>query len=680
MQNPQKAVESGFSTASDAATYQELQGKNVTYSPETFHPGSAPDTGSNPWQLAWSSQAVYALLTNEKVVGATATAIGNFSNATGAKHLTGSVTIPTGRIAVKFRIQLPELPMDKVAAGFVIFQYGADSTSGTVEVKYYPRLGDKKYPHELVVRVYGTDVDRICTLHPTHSNVMLPFYMEYDGTEIVVMCDRSSDHYFSTTSIPIASTAAIKFGADYFVNKDDAGPLATEDQRFYFDNLEIYSHTLVLQNSEAATPFPYFNWNGSNSGVIAVLPTPTIPEDYFIFIDRGYSAAHDPAVFNLDTTTTITSPKLYINEKEYTLSTGAVTGTTFVSYLVGLGNYAITIDGQQEYLNFVSLGGGSVKVYHKDYVSSELGKNSLAIRFTGGTGNDWNSTKPALGKIPPAHLHPYTGETNEGISILGANKIVTTPKGIKVTYKDDNVRTSGKIIASISNRPASNPAITRIEPINFFGSSRAPFPKGALILGNPKSLSSTKPDDQPFAFGVMHERYLGDLNAAKNHTMTQAPYGRFRQGDVVAGWSFDIPMGLTLRGVTINFSGFVPGYIGNKTSKRWEWGAGHQIFPMIAAGSTDYTIIYYLQIATDPLATKWRTIPSIGVDAIKVQGPNAWKEVTFKKIDLDALLDDDGYHLLRGQRRTHFRIVLAAEPTAVTLTGISRTIDDSAKK
>ncbi|MCK7495100.1 MAG: hypothetical protein MZW92_31430 [Comamonadaceae bacterium] len=217
--------------------------------------------------------------------------------------------------------------------------------------------------------------------------------------------------------------------------------------------------------------------------------------------------------------------------------------------------------------------------------------------------------------------------------------------------------------------------------MNFFGSVKAPFPSRALIFGDPNKLASVKSDAYGAAYSLVWERYVpSSFQGANGRTMRRNPTERGRMGDVVAAWSFDIPLGLTLRGLSINWVAAIPGYEGNRAGNFWEWGIGYQSFPVLLTGSSDYSAICYLQIATDTYATKWRNLPSVGAFGVKVSGANVWTELPFKKIDYDSLLDENGHKLLRGARRVHFRVVLGAEPSACTYNAVSYSVEASPKK
>lgn len=82
----------------------------------------------------------------------------------------------------------------------------------------------------------------------------------------------------------------------------------------------------------------------------------------------------------------------------------------------------------------------------------------------------------------------------------------------------------------------------------------------------------------------------------------------------------------------------------------------------------------------DDEATEWRTIPSIGADAVKVSGANVWKEIQFRSTDFDNLKDKNGLPLLMGARRVHFKLVIAHEVTHVTYQGMSYRMQSVPKK
>jgi len=116
------------------------------------------------------------------------------------------------------------------------------------------------------------------------------------------------------------------------------------------------------------------------------------------------------------------------------------------------------------------------------------------------------------------------------------------------------------------------------------------------------------------------------------------------------------------------------------TVYNYDWGEGPRQFPLVLTGSADYTCLFYLLVAIDAACTQWQTIPSIGVDAVKVQGNTTWKTIQFRQVDLQNLLDENGVPLLQGGRRVNFKVVLASEVTGVTMTGMSYRTQSTSKK
>lgn len=434
-----------------------------------------------------------------------------------------------------------------------------------------------------------------------------------------------------------------------------------------------YTSAGVVTLGETPSEGAMFTWSGSG----------LVTAGYFTFIDRGYTAGHIPASFDLSTTDTLSVVKLYINEQSFALS--GFTGTTAASLVTWLtaqnsGEFSFLFDGKTEILKFTKVSDTSVSVCHKR--GSTLGQLSFAIKFTGASGSDWGKTVAILGKIPQQYCLPHTGKVNEGISILGTNCQVTAPKALKVQRRDDNVRTIGRIIGNVKNRPGGVASYYVCEPTSFFGSSQAPFPKNSLVFGNPNKLASTLDSNSAFTYGLVWERFI--QIEPSDITMHKYPVHRSRVGDIIAAFSLDIPMGTILRGLDINFAAMAVGLVGNCASTTkgfgYDWGEGYRKFVFQLNGNSDYSCIFYLFVATNSDATLWRPVPSMGVDAVKVSGANTWKDVSFKAVDYASLVDEDGNSLLQGQRRTHFKIVLANELSSVVYNGLSYTKKKSGKK
>lgn len=613
-----------------------------------------------------------------------------------AGHLTAVLDlskagVPTKRLSVRFKLQLPSAALlAQGAAGFTIFQIGATGIVGTITLQYKPIQGaGTKNPHALIARVVtGTLEDRYCSVSPTRSGLLIMVYLEYNGTELTLIADQSSDSYAGSTEIVPAgggygATSAMIIGCNTGVISN--GKL----DGLYFDDVNIYTSSQLAGLSQTKTEFPYFLWDSVKSGVIAVVPVGTDKPTggYFTFIDRGYSAGHRPATLNLSSTGALAGIQFFVNERQVPLT--GFSGTSalaLVSYLTGLvAGLPFAFDGKTEYMKFVLVSGNTVQAYHVAGV--QQGQLSFALRFSATSGpsvgeGDWGNTVPVLGKIPPPFLLPHTGEPNAGVSILGANAAITTPKSIQVSKRDDAVRTVGKIIGSVKNRPGSRAALQILQPSNFFGSSKAPFPKNSMIYGDPNKLSTQFPNKKNYSYGVVWETYLNI--SPPDVAIRTAPKNRSRQGDHFAAFSLDIPVGMTLRGLNLNFCGAPPAYKGNTLGGTpgvsYDWGYGFQKFPQMLTGSGDYTVLFQLLIAVDDYANIWQPVPSLGVDAIKVQGANLWKTIEFKQVDYDLLLDADGKHLLNGSRRVHFKFVLANSLTSVRVQGLGYRIQTTSKK
>ena len=316
------------------------------------------------------------------------------------------------------------------------------------------------------------------------------------------------------------------------------------------------------------------------------------------------------------------------------------------------------------------------------------GQMSFAVRMSGLTtgsvpivGSDWDRTKAILGKIPQQFYLPHTGMLNSGISIMGSTKSVTSPKTLKLARQDTAVRTIGKVIGSVTNRPTSLSVLQVLPPVPFLGAMQAPYPDKGVIWGTTGSVGTDLPADTSYAYGITYSRFM-EADPVKVG-MARGPNFRSKVGDFFAAFSLDIPYGKLLRGVDINFVGMPPGLIGNSVTtydQQYEWGIGQQQFPMALTGGSDYTVIYTLMIAVDPEGIMWRPIPSLGTDAVKVSGSSTWKSVVFKSIDYQTLLDISGNPLLRGSRRVHLRFALANELSAVTYNGLSYFMDRTTKK
>jgi len=592
---------------------------------------------------------------------------------TGTKHLTGTIDLrelgaETGRFSAMFDMQLPTFPCNAAGpGGFPILQVGSGGP-GTLTVQVVPVAGGGA-PNMVTASITG-DARRRVTVRPRLVGMMSQVFIEYNGSDLTLIVGDSADTYHATSVLPLASSpAAFLFACDV--------------QGLAFENLQIFNTTLSAAVYEAPTSFPYFLWDGADCGVLAVMPVTSTPGEIKTFIDLGYKTGHHPATLNLASTGNLTNPKLYVNEQEIVLGFGnGQSAETFVTNLTTTngGIVAFPFDGKTERIKFVKTGATTVTAVHTR--NGVDGQMSFAIRMTGGTGGDWDKTVAIIGKIPQQFYLPHTGKLNEGISIMGANKQVKSPKALKLQRRDDKVRTVGRIIGSIANRPVSKSMLEILEPIPWFGAPQAPVPKGSMVWGNASRLKSTQDDQDAYTYGLTWFKYMSIDPPDK--TMRQYPNFRSHIGDHIMGFSLDIPYGKVLRGIDINFSAMPPGLVGNVgfggPENAFDWGWGNLQFPMALVGNADYTCIFMLMVATDPDGKRWRPIPSIGVDAVKVSGPNVWKTISFKTLDYQTLLDDRGNPLLVGSRRTHFKVVLAAELTAVAYSGLSYTIERVPKK
>jgi hypothetical protein len=592
---------------------------------------------------------------------------------TGAKHLTGTIDLrelgtETGRFSAVFNMQLPSFPCDAAGeGGFPILQVG-NGGPGTLTVQVVPVSGGG--PPNMVTASITGDALRRVTVRPRMVGILSQVFVEYNGSDLTLVVGDSADTYHATSILPLAtSPAAFLFACDV--------------QGLAFDNLQLFNTTLSALVYDSPTGFPYFLWDGTDCGVLAVMPVTYTPGEIKTFIDMGYHTGHQPAALDLSSSANLTNPKLYVNEQEVTLGFG--NGQTAAAFVTSLttnngGIVSFPFDGKTENIKFVKTGTTTVTAVHTR--AGVDGQMSFAIRMKGGTGGDWDKTVAIIGKIPQQFYLPHTGKLNEGISIMGADKQVTSPKALKLQRRDDKVRTVGRIIGSIANRPASKSMLETLEPIPWFGAQQAPIPKGSMVWGNASNLKSTQAEQDSYTYGLTWFKYMSIDPPDK--TMAQYPNCRSHIGDHVMGFSLDIPYGKVLRGVDINFSAMPPGLIGNTgfggTENAFDWGWGNLQFPMLLSGNADYTCIFTLMVATDPDGKRWRPIPSIGADAVKVSGANVWKSISFKTLDYQTLLDDQGNPLLVGSRRTHFKVVLSAELTAVAYAGLSYSIESAPKK
>lgn len=594
---------------------------------------------------------------------------------TGTKHLTGTLNlqelgVDTGRCAFMFLLQLPKFPCDQNGAGgFPILQYGSGA-AGTILLQVVPIAGSGA-PNMLTASIVG-DAARRVTVRPHIVGPLLQVFLEYNGSDLTLVVADSADTYHATSIIPPPTGTAVPF-----LFGSDASGLA-------FDALKVYNTALSASVYQSPTTFPYFLWDGNEGGVLAVMPITPTPGTVYTFVDRGYLTGHQPAALNLASSGNLPSnPILYVNEQAVPLAFGnGMTDAAFVTALTtnNSGVVSFLFDGKTENIKFTWVSATSVTAAH--YRGGTLGQMSFSVRMEAGTGNDWSKTVAIIGKIPQQFYLPHTGKLNEGVSIIGATKQVSSPKALKLTRRDDQIRTVGSVIGSIKNRPVSRSMLQTLDPIPWYGAAQAPFPKDCMVWGDPNSLNSSLDSDQCYSYGVSWFKYLS-IDPADKIVMKVAPNYRSRIGDNIAGFSLDIPFGKALRGIDINFTTIPPGLVGNSGPgmvNKFDWGWGYLQFPMATAGTADYTLVYMLMVATDDQGTKWRPIPSIGVDAVKVSGANTWKSISFKNLDYQTLLDDNSNPLLLGSRRTHFKVVLAAELTAVAMSGLSYSIENAPKK
>jgi hypothetical protein len=634
---------------------------------------------------------------------------------TRTKYMTTTVDLrdsgaETGKVAIRFEMELPKTAIHpEVASGFEILRLGTENASGTITVQYVPRQGGTGMPHEIVVSVYGDIPERSVTLRPKIAGVLMEVYVEYDGMTLTASAGGSTDQFLGSTVIP-PPTYGVS-GTPLLFGSDAAGTA--------YDTLEIYTTTVAVNALSSFTQFPYFTWDQNDSGVIALIPTdPTqvstvlANRSWYTFIDRGYTAGVQDAQIDLTTADSIQSATLYINEQSVPLGFDGGTLSQFITWITTTNSGVISFpfDGKNETFQVTLVSGNILKFTHKR--GAQVGQMSFAVRMTGLTpsaaavsGTNWNRTFAILGKIPQQYLLPHTGQINEGISILGSTVTLSNLKGIQLEQKDDNYRTVGKVIGSVKNRPGSTAALVPIEPINFFGSIKAPFPAKSLIYGYPETLSSELPSTKYYQYAVVWERFLMATASSTigNQPMRRAPHNRSRQGDHIAAFSLDVPPGTTLRGFSINFvsapialEGNAAGGVDNSGMSAlllntasnlgingmiYDWGFGTPRFPQMLSGSGDYNVLFYPLIALDDDGTIWQPIPSIGVDAVKVTGANLWHTVAFKQVDYDTLIHTNtGGRLLDGSRRVHIKLVLAAELSSLTFQGLSYRIDSQPKK
>lgn len=602
---------------------------------------------------------------------------------TGLKHLTTTIDLrdaglEPGRVSFTFQMQLPAMCVDQAGAGgFPILQFG-DGGPGTVLLSYLPVQGSTTHPHMLIASVVG-DSTRKCTVTPSTCGYFVKVFLEYNGSDLLLVVGDSSDSFHASQEIPPAtSPTQLLFAADI--------------ANMAFNNLAVYNAAISANSDESPTGFPYILWDNHDSGVVAVLPVSTQPGEVVAFVDRGFTAGHAPATLDLTTAQTIKpgTLKLYVNEYPVNLL-GFTGGNTaaLISWLTTTNNgeFSFPFDGKTETLKFTSADGNQVNITHKR--GATLGQMSFSVRLdaisstdTAITGGNWSQTMPILGKIPQQFYLPHTGMLNEGISIIGATKQVTSPTALKISRRDDAVRTVGKVIGSVKNRPTSRSMLETLPPIPFLGSAQAPYPANGIVWGNPGKVGVSLPPETSYAYGITWNRYMASEPAKV--VMIKAPYFRSRTGDTFAAFSMDIPYGKVLRGLNINFVSMPPGLEGNTVSQypgqAFDWGLGAKRFGMALTGNADYTAIFTLSIAMDDEGMFWRTIPSLGADAVKVSGANTWKEIAFRTIDYETLLDMDGKSLLKGSRRVHFKLDLANELTAVTYGGLSYYLDSVSKK
>lgn len=613
---------------------------------------------------------------------------------TGSQHLTGTADlradgVETGHLSVSFQMQIPLAPLTQAgAAGFPVFRLGSPGNNGTITIKYMPVQGAPAGAQHMLVATVDGDAARTATCPLTTIRAFFDVYLEYDGQVLTLAAGSKSDQCAASTVIsPAPSPAQLLFGADC--------------KGMYFRHLAIYNQAMTATENATSTGFPYMLWDSSDSGVIAVIPTPETPadaykrdhptaeasevfaNDYYVFIDRGYSAGYQPAVLDLGNVTGITQAVLYVNDAAVATLTGT-TSAAIKAALVSAGTLEVAWDGKRETITISDAGGTSIALAHRS--NGITGRLSFCAGIKGVANGaaissaSWGGTVACLGKIPPPFAHPHTGEPNKAVSILGTNRTIATPQSLTVDYRDDDVITCGKVIGDVNNRPAAGMALTRLSPSNFFGSAAVPFPDRTIVYGDPNALSSELNDNSIYAYGLVWERFL---SMSPEEIMRRSPANRSRSGYPFAAFSIDIPIRQTLRGVDICFTAPPPALRGNVVTDPgfvYDWGEGTRQFPMTISGSSDYTCLFYILICTDSKGKTWVPLPSLGADAVKVAGATEWKTITFKSVDYDTLKDVDGLPLLRGGRRVLFKLVLAQELSSVTAEGLSYRTQSNPKK
>ena len=599
-----------------------------------------------------------------------------YTNGTGANMLTTSLNlqvagVSTGQVSAAFLMMLPNAPiMSNGAGGFPVLKIG--SGSGSILLQYVPIEGGGNNSHLFELSVVG-DPTRLCVATPNKSGVMLNVYVEYDGSDLLLVVGDSCGTFHATSLLlptPTASTA-VSFAAN--------APGTA------YANLSVFNTILTPNITNSPTSFPYMLWDGANSGVIAQLPvTPTLGT-YYTFVDTGFHAGHIPASFNLASASAVPATvTLYVNEQPVTLTWAGGTVAQFVTWLTtnNGGLLSFPFDSLTESIQFTSTGASSFTAAHSR--AGVLGQYSFSLRFESGiVGNNWSTTVAILGKVPQQFYQPHTGKLNAGVSMLGITKSVTTAKSLSLSRRDDAVRTVGRVIGNIQNRPVAQTVLTPLTPIPFFGANQAPYPKGSMVWGNPNQLNTYLAAESAYCYGVTWTKFLELTPTTVCNTY---PNNRSHIGDTIMGFSLDIPYGQILRGINNFFAPASSGLIMNPAGydtgagNVFDWGQGAVQFPLAVSGDSGYTLIYYLMVATAADGSTWTTVPSIGADAIKVSGSGAWKTINFSSLDFQTLNDINGVPLLQGSRRTHFKLVLASELTGVAMNGLSYTTANAGKK
>ncbi len=691
-----------------------------------FYAGQMPGTGgtnsNSPYvEYGWVSVQSAQLYVNDYTTGKHECVIGNGSSesstASSNTHLkissTQGLSLTSGHIAVRFDVQLRNLH----ATNFTAFEWGSfatltDTTHGILRIEYvYDPTAAYHLTHTFKASLITRDpnaspsnktssaelVKLECSGYLTHTDVLVAMYLEYDGSELNFICDQTSATDATSSPIQILSSEVeLSYGADY--------------PGVYFNSLQIFDKVFFVAEPEDPTDFPYMRWDDTNSGVIAVLHTASLatpevgqPDPFFTFIDTGLPAGHQPATFQLagDNTAAVDCT-VYINEQPHKLVSAS--SHNVLDFLAGGYRLNIDHDGATHTI-YMESAAGAVKAWNLTN-EAKPGQLSFSIRLEGGTHSPsgWGSTMPIIGKVPQHFYLPHTGEPNRGISLMGANKAISTPTALTVQRKDDLVQTVGAVIGSVTNRPAAVPSITTLIPKSFFGSDRAVFPRLGTILGAPNTLSTIRAADATCNYGVYWESEIA--SSMLPGVLRLAPHNHPRAGDCFMAFSVDIPARTMLRGVNINFSAAVPRLQGNgqivnnpnpipivpdspdsyyMNQCGYDWGTGFTLFDLaLDGGGGNYVVLFTPMIALDPAGTIWSPIPSLGTDSVSVQSPNTWKDITFKTIDFENLLDStDPAHpvkLLYGSRRVHFKFILAAQPTAVMYTGVVRTSSSNNKK